>query len=108
MSTHDLNLLQAAREARADGRWMEAAVLLTEAADAVGRQVGLIGATELGLRRDAYLCLNFTTQFIEHRESSRKRQPRADFSEEWRQPSGDLARSLAALVTTPRTVWART
>ena len=107
MSAHDLNLLRAAREARADGRWMEAAVLFTEAADAVGREGGLLGATELGLRRDAFLCLNFTPQFIEHRERSRKRQPRVDFSEEWRQPTGDLVRSLAALVTTPRTVWVR-
>ena len=107
MSAHDLNLLRAAREARADGHWMKAAVLYTEAADAVGREGGLIGAAELGLRRDAYLCLNFTPQFIQHRELSRKRQPRADFSEEWRKPTGDLVRSLAALVTAPRAVWVR-
>jgi hypothetical protein len=107
MSAHDLNLVRAASEARAAGRWMEAAVLFTEAADAVGREGGLVGATELRLRRDAFLCLNFTRQFVEHRERSRKRQPRADFSEEWRQPSADLARSLAALVTAPRKVWVR-
>ena len=108
MSAHDLNLVRAAREARAAGRWMEAAVLFTEAADAVGREGRLISATELGLRRDAHLCLNFTSQFIEHREAARNRQPRADFSEEWRQPSGELVMSLAVLVVRPRTVWVRT
>jgi hypothetical protein len=97
--------LLAARLARSELRWMQAAVLFTHAADALPRPHGIATAGELQLRRDAFLCLCRTTQFVAHRErcrvEARRRQSflhvADDFSNEWRQPSGDLVRQLGGL-----------
>lgn len=108
MSARDIDLVLAAQEARADLAWMEAAVLFTEAADAEDRPGGKVGATELGLRRDAYLCLNRTQQFIDHRKVMRKRRMLSDdYSEDWRQPDGDLVRSMAAPCTDAKRIFLR-
>ena len=64
MTLTSLNAAEAARHARRSLHWAKAALLFTAAADALPDVPhGNVTATELGLRRDAYLCLNRTEQF---------------------------------------------
>jgi len=95
----NLSVIEEAMDARRRLQWMQAAVLFTEAADTETSPAGV-----LALRRDAYLCLNRTVRFINYRTEARKANPRSDFMGEWKLPSGDLVKKLAAA---PAVEWNR-
>lgn len=76
---------------------MSAALALTAQADALPRDPHqAVTAAELMLRREAHLQLCMTPEFRQYRQRLHARHPNADLREEWRQPSGDLVRKLAA------------
>lgn len=87
----DSPLVSEAKQARAQGRWADAARLFMAAADQLPEHHGVPCATALALRRDAHLCLGFTQAFKTHRAPNTGKV--ADISE-WQRPSGDLVRRL--------------
>ncbi|MGV3679797.1 MAG: hypothetical protein ACO1PM_08735 [Acidovorax sp.] len=87
----DSETVAQAKQARAQGRWADAARLFTAAADQLTQHHGVPCATALALRRDAHLCLGFTQAFKTHRAPNTGKV--ADISE-WQRPSGDLVRRL--------------
>lgn len=87
----DGDIVAQAKQARAQGRWADAARLFTAAADAIHKPHGVPCATALTLRRDAHLCLGFTQAFKTHRAPNRGKV--ADIGE-WQEPDGSLVRRL--------------
>lgn len=87
----DSETVAQAKQARAQGRWADAARLFTAAADALPQPHGVACATALTLRRDAHLCLAFVPAFMTHRAPNTGKV--ADAAE-WQRPSGDLVRRL--------------
>lgn len=76
---------------------MAIALELTARADALPPDPhGVVTAEELALRREAHLAVCRTDEFKRHRQRLHARYPDADLREEWKAPSGDLVRKLAA------------
>ncbi|KRC30664.1 hypothetical protein [Acidovorax sp. Root217] len=88
----DSDTLAQARQARAQGRWADAARLFTAAADALPQPHGVACATALTLRRDAHLCLAFVPAFKAHREHNKD--ARNMHAAEWQRPDGALVHRL--------------
>lgn len=85
-----------ARAALRSLRWMDAAILFSDAADALPLDAhGNITAEARSLRRSAHLALCRTPEFLRHRTRQRSRDPLKDFSQDWRNPDGSLVRLLA-------------
>jgi hypothetical protein len=90
-------------DARKDLDWRAAALLFTLAADEVAAAPNphqAPTANEIGLRRDAHLCLNRTPEFQAYRERMRGRRPQPDLSHEWLNPQGSLVRAVLGTSTT--------
>jgi hypothetical protein len=84
----------AARTALRGLQWRRAALLFTEAADAIPADPhGNVTADETSLRRDAYLALCRTVELQAYRERARKLGIK-DFRDEWESPSRHMVSRL--------------
>lgn len=85
----------AAQAARARLDWRTAALAFTAAADNLPSDPHhAVTAEQIGLRRDAHLCLCRTEEFQAHRFRMQKRKPKPDTRAEWLEPSGALVAKL--------------
>ncbi|MDO9357896.1 MAG: hypothetical protein Q7T70_02745 [Polaromonas sp.] len=99
-NTSAAGIIAAARAARQALEWAHAAHLFTHAADILAAEDnphGRASAGELGVRRDAHLCLCRTPEFVKHRE----RRSSWIYVDEWREPSGGLVAWLLPRATEP-------
>jgi hypothetical protein len=100
-NTSAAGIIAAAKAARQALEWAHAAHLFTRAADILAAEDnphGQASADELGLRRDAHLCLCRTPEFLKYRE----RRPSAIYRSEWLHPDGSLVDRLLGGTTEPR------